>query len=207
MRKEGVLLENDPDAPLLGAEVRALLVVEHAPAERDRAAVGPEEARDAAQDGRLAAAARAEQRQQLAVGDVQAEAVHDGQRVPGIGVGLREAGDGEERAHGRGRRRGSIAPVRARLPPRSGSGAEVAVFWHPRPRDVRRAGHGDVPACGGASSCSRRLPARFSRALLRCSEPPLPSCPPSPGSSCSRVAILPSRPTTSTRTASGPGMS
>ncbi len=64
------MLEHEADAALAGAARQCVLAVE-----ADLAAVRPVEAGDDAQQRRLAGARRAEQRQQLAVCDLQIDAV------------------------------------------------------------------------------------------------------------------------------------
>ncbi len=65
-----VVLEHEADAPLLGRHPRDVAV-----AQPDRPLVGRLETRDDPQERRLAAARRTQERRQLAVGDVQGDAV------------------------------------------------------------------------------------------------------------------------------------
>jgi hypothetical protein len=67
VREEGVLLEDEADAPLLGWTVDPRRgVEEHALAERDSPALGTDESCDRSQDARLAGAGRADEREGLA---------------------------------------------------------------------------------------------------------------------------------------------
>ena len=77
MREEGVVLEDGVDVALEGRTPRDVDA-----AELDDAAGGQLEAGDHPEHGRLARAGRAEHREELAVGDVEVDAVH-GHDVPG----------------------------------------------------------------------------------------------------------------------------
>src|SRR5262249_43008828 len=73
VREEGVLLEDEPDRPLLGRQLDAEAAVEPGLGPpRDPARLGPREAGDRAQDARLARPGRAEERERLAL-DLEAE--------------------------------------------------------------------------------------------------------------------------------------
>jgi hypothetical protein len=77
VRPQGVGLEHHADVPLVRAEVELLRRVEHvAVAEGDAPLVGCLQAGHAAQRGGLAAAARAEQDEELALLDLEVQVVH-----------------------------------------------------------------------------------------------------------------------------------
>src|SRR5690606_18328927 len=96
VREERVVLEHEPDAAPLRRH-RDAVADERLPVERNGPAVGRLEAGDAAQRGRLAAPARSEERERLALLDLEREAVDDRQHA--VGELLREAGNGQERVH------------------------------------------------------------------------------------------------------------
>src|SRR6201999_4198041 len=73
--KQGVVLEHHADIALVRRQARDVLAVE-----LDRAAIDAEQAGDDAQQGGLAAARRAEQRDELALGDGEIDATQDGGR-------------------------------------------------------------------------------------------------------------------------------
>ncbi len=75
MREERVVLEDDADPALLGGD-GAAGTGHDLPAQGDGARVGALEPGDEAQRGGLAAAGRAEQREDLALGDPERESVH-----------------------------------------------------------------------------------------------------------------------------------
>ena len=77
--EEGVVLEDEADAALLRLAARRVLALEE-----DLAAVGPLEAGDDAQEARLAGAGGAEEGHELAVGHLQADVVHRGERAEGL---------------------------------------------------------------------------------------------------------------------------
>ena len=70
MREQRVLLEHEPDIAVLGVGTAGAVVDQHA-ADVHRALVGGVESGDDTQQGRLAAPAGADERQQLAVGDFE----------------------------------------------------------------------------------------------------------------------------------------
>src|SRR5204862_4602479 len=84
VREERVVLEDHPDLPLVwwdkGARAGHL-----DPADRQRARVGPLEPRDQAQEGRLAAAGRAQHGDQLPARDLEAHVVDGPRRAEGLG--------------------------------------------------------------------------------------------------------------------------
>src|SRR5690606_37172381 len=96
VREERVVLEHEPDAAPLRRHGDAV-ADERLPVERDGPAVGRLEAGDAAERRRLPAPARAEERERLALHDLEREAIYDRQHA--VGELLREAGNGEERVH------------------------------------------------------------------------------------------------------------
>ena len=77
MRKEGVILEDHADAPLFRRQTLAG-AADHLAMQADLAAGDFLEAGDAAQQGRLAAARRAEQAGDLAALEVEVDAIHHG---------------------------------------------------------------------------------------------------------------------------------
>jgi hypothetical protein len=70
--EERVVLEHEPKSPLLHLHVRGV-----GPSDHDRAAVGDLEPRDHPEDGALAAAARAQQRDDLSVRGLEGDVVDD----------------------------------------------------------------------------------------------------------------------------------
>src|SRR5690606_18987789 len=96
VREEGVVLEDEPDAALLRRDEH-VFAGERAAGERDAAVVRPHEAGEEAERRRLPAPARPEEGEQLALGHVEREPVHDGERP--VVVRLREAVDVEEGGH------------------------------------------------------------------------------------------------------------
>ena len=70
VRKDRVVLKDDPDSPLLRRQQRHVLAADQHPA-----VIGADEARDHAQCRRLAAARRAEQGEELALLDPQAQVI------------------------------------------------------------------------------------------------------------------------------------
>ena len=122
VREQGVLLEHEPGAPVLGLDAPRA-VVDDVAADADLALVGGGQPGDDAQQRRLAAPARADERDQLVVGDGRGRRRPPRRRRPkalrtprrsrtGLGhgraVGARRAsgrGAGSAGRRGRGRRR------------------------------------------------------------------------------------------------------
>ena len=84
MREQGVLLEHEPDVALLGIDA-ARAVVDEPAADADLAAIGGGEPGDDAQQGRLPAPARPDEREQLAVGDVEVDVDQGARRSERLG--------------------------------------------------------------------------------------------------------------------------